>query len=91
MTQIPTPADERRLIRLIGDANVSGEPIAPRSKDGRYIRSMDQGVVRDLRGVQFEREVREAFDRATSTRSAGHGCGPDRRGRGRCDGDAPCT
>lgn len=68
MTQIPTPADERQLMRLISGANANGEPIAPRSKAGHFIRSMDQDVVRDLRGVQFEREVREAFDRATSTR-----------------------
>lgn len=68
MHKTPTPADERRLLRLIAGVNISEEPIAPCSKHGRYIRSMDQDVMRDLRGIQFEREVRDAFDRATSTR-----------------------
>lgn len=68
MDKTPTPADERRLLRLIAGVNISEEPITPRLKDGRYIRSMDQDVMRDLRGIQFEREVRDAFDRATSTR-----------------------
>jgi hypothetical protein len=68
MDKTPTPADERRLQRLIAGVNVSKEPTAPRSKDGRYICSMNQDVTRDLRGIEFEREVREAFDRAISTR-----------------------
>lgn len=68
MDRVPTRAEERRLQRLIARVNASGDPIAPKSEEGRYVRSMDQDVVRDLRGLQFEREVREAFDRATSSR-----------------------
>lgn len=64
--RIPSSAEERHLLKLIAEANASGKPITPRSKEGRYIGAMDTDVVRDLRGRQFEREVREAFSRATS-------------------------
>ncbi|WP_238232856.1 hypothetical protein [Methylobacterium thuringiense] len=69
--KISSSVDERQLMRLIANAHESGVPIAPLPKDGRCISAMDKDVVRDLRGRQFEREVRDAFDRATMA-----GCEP---------------
>lgn len=67
MSKIPTKADVQHVLALIASVNASGQPLAPLSRNGRYIRTIEENCVRDLRGLQFEREVREAFDRAIST------------------------
>ncbi|GEP03855.1 hypothetical protein [Methylobacterium oxalidis] len=67
MIFIPPLPDDQRLQRLIARVNASGNALAPRSPEERYVRSFDQDVIRDLRELQFEREVNQAFARATST------------------------
>lgn len=49
-------------------SSIGAFPIDPHADDGRLMGAMDEDIVRDLRGRQFEWEVREASDRATSNR-----------------------